>query len=175
MVFLLALPVAALCQLVLGRGAEPAMHFMLTLGAGLLATSVADFRTPKWAAWLAGVSLSALAIIFCLQGASEVGHSAALSHLAFQTLGQRLESWLVMGFLLWCVAVLVVDSDGKTRLVGLLALAVTIAVRAYAMSLSLNDASLDIASSLKLLYLTPFVWLLLESKKKRQSLQARSE
>lgn len=134
------------------------MHFMLALGAGLLAASVADFRTPRFAGWLGRLSLSALAAIFALQGASELAHSTALTNLAFQILGQRLEGWLVAGSLLWCVAVLAVDSHGKTRLFGLLAVAITVCVKVYV-------ASIDTASpQLKLLYLTPFVWLLLESK-----------
>lgn len=164
-VFFLALPVAALCELALNRGGGPAMHFMLALGAGVLATSVADFRTPKWAAWLGRISLGALAIIFLLQGASEVVHNAALTYLAFQILGQRLEGWLVIGFLLWCATILAFDSHGWIRAVGLLAVIGTLSVRVYALSLSPRDVS----SSLKLIYLTPFVWLLLESKKKRES------
>lgn len=157
-VFLLALPVAALCQLVVGRGAEPTMHFMLALGSGLLAASVANFRTPRFAAWLGRLCVGALAAIFLVQGASELVHNTALTNLAFQTLGQRLESWLVSGFLLWCVAVLVVDSHGKTRLFGLLAVAITASARVYAASVEAT------APQLKLLYLMPFVWLLLESK-----------
>ncbi len=101
-------------------------------------------------------------------------YSAALTHLAFQILGQSLEGWLGIGFLLWCATILAVDSHGWTRLVGLLAVIGTLSVRVYALSLSLTDASSDISSSLKLIYLTPFVWLLLESRKKRESLHVRS-
>lgn len=151
------------------------MHFMLALGAGLLATSVSDFRTPKWSAWLGRVALGALGITFLLQGASEVAYSAAFTHLAFQVLGQSLEGWLVIGFLLWCATILAVDSHGWTRLVGLLAVIATLSVRVYALSLSQTGASSDISSGLKLIYLTPFVWLLFESRKQRESLHVRSE
>ena len=142
------------------------MHFMLALGAGLLTVALTDFRAARLATWLGRLSLGALATIFLIQGVAQTTNSARLSHIAFQALGQRVEGWLVAGFLLWCVALLIADSRGKTRFLGVGAVALTAAVRAYDFVLAQQGASMDAATpGLKLIYLSPFVWLLFESRK----------
>ncbi len=116
------------------------------------------------------VSTGALAGIFRLQGVSELIPHASLTHLAYQALGQRLEGWLVDLFLLWCIVVLLLDSPGKTKMLGLVALSIVVCVEAYANGLSLLGTSLGVeAPGLKLLFLLPFTWLLLESKKTQSS------
>jgi hypothetical protein len=167
-IFLLALPIAALFQLVIGGGAEAALHFMLALGAALLAVALGDFRAPRFAAWLGRVSLGALGAIFLLQGVALVSDNAALSHVAFQVLGQSLEGWLVAGFLFWCSVLLLVDSRGKTRLFGVVAIGLTVSTRILDFVYTMRGASMGATwPGLKLLYLVPFVWLLLESRKRR--------
>lgn len=149
------------------------MHFMLALGAGLLTVALTDFRAARLATWLARLSLGALAAIFLIQGVAQTTNSARLSQIAFQMLGQRLEGWLVAGFLLWCVALLIADSRGKSRLLGIGAVALTVVVRAYDFVLAQQGASMDAATpGLKLIYLTPFVWLLFESGKSRAAPRA---
>jgi hypothetical protein len=144
------------------------MHYMLALGAGLLTVALTDFRSARLATLLGRLSLGAIAAIFLIQGVAQTTNSARLSQIAFQTLGQRLEGWLVAGFLFWCVALLIADSRGKTRLLGLGAVALTVAVRAYDIVLAQQGASMDEATpGLKLIYLSPFVWLLFESRKSR--------
>lgn len=80
-------------------------------------------------------------------------------------LGQRIEGWLVDLFLLWCVAVLLTDSHGGARRLGIVALSITAGVEAYAFDLARAGTSLDAeAPGLKMLMLLPFVWLLVESR-----------
>ena len=68
-VFLLALPVTLLYQMVFGAGAEIVVHAMLGLGAALMASAVFDFRTSRWIAWAGCAATGSLAAIFLLQGA----------------------------------------------------------------------------------------------------------
>ena len=164
--FLSALPIAALYQTIVGAGAEAVVHVVLALGAALLAFAVFDFRTARWIAWTGCAAASVMAVIFLLQAVSEVTRSQALTHFVYRVLGQRLEGWLANLVLLWCLAVVLVDSRGKTRIVGLVALAIVACVEIYAWRLAVLGGSLNAAApGLKALYLLPFVWLLLEARK----------
>jgi hypothetical protein len=67
----------------------------------------------------------------------------------------------------WLVALWLTDSWGKTRLLGLITLVSVVGLEVYSYYLSAVDSSLNTAApALKLLYLLPFVWLLLEGKKR---------
>jgi hypothetical protein len=166
--FLLALPVTALYQLVMGTGAEAVIHGALALGAALMAFAVFDFEAPTWATCMGSVTAGALAAVFLLQGASEVTHAAALTHLAYRVVGQRLEGWLGDAFMAWCVVVLVADRELRRRTLGVVAMAMVACVKACSLGLAYQGASLDAAApSLKILWLAPFVWLLLESASSR--------
>jgi len=165
--FLSALPLALLCQSLVGRGGETAIHFSFALGSGLLSSAISDFRTPIWATWMGRLSIGLLAIIFALQGISELTRNDLLTRVAFQGLGQNLEGWLLTGFLLWCMMTILFDGHGMIRPLGLIAVSLAAAVRAYASVLQLIGESLEAtAPVLKLLYLMPFVWLLAESRRK---------
>ena len=154
--------------MVVGAGAEIVIHAALALGAALMSLAVFDFRTARWIAWAGCVSTGALAAIFLLQGVSELVAHAPLTYLVYQVLGQRVEGWLVDLFLLWCIAVLLLDSQGRTRILGFVSISIAVCVEAYANGLSYLGTSLGAeAPSLKLLSLLPFGWLLLESKKIR--------
>jgi hypothetical protein len=152
--------------MVVGAGAEIVVHAARALGSGLMSFAFFDFRTSRWIAWAGCVSIGALAGIFLLQGVSELIRNAMLTQLAYQALGQRVEGWLVDLFLLWCIAVLLLDSQGKTKILGFIAISIVVCVEAYANGLSFLGTSLGVEPpSLKLLFLLPFSWLLLESKK----------
>jgi len=173
--FLLALPLAALCQAVAGGGGATVIHLALALGAGLMACAVFDFRTARWIAWMGGLAAGGLAVTFLLQAMSELTGNTVLTHVAYRVLGQRLETWGSDLFLLWCVAVLVLDARGATRIVGWVAMAVVAGVELYAYRLSSLGGSLDVnAPGLKILYLLPFVWLLLETTKTLHAQQPAS-
>ena len=162
--FLLALPVTALYQMAFGTGAEAVIHGALTVGSALMACAVFDFETPRWAAWTASIATGGLAVVFLLQGVSEVAHSGALTHLAYRVVGQRLEGWLGDLFMVWCVVVLMCDRRLVRRTLGIAAMAAVACVKAYSLGLAYQGTSLDAeAPMLKILWLAPFVWLLFES------------
>jgi hypothetical protein len=162
--FLLALPLAALYQRVFGAGGEAVIHGALAVGSALMSFAVFDFKTPRWATWMGSAATGVLAAVFFLQGMSEVTHHQALTHFAYQVLGQRLEGWLVDLFMAWCVVVLMLDKEATRRILGIVALAAVACVKAYSLGLAYQGTSLDTeAPILKLLWLLPFVWILLES------------
>ena len=169
-VFLLALPLTALFQMVLGDGVGEVIHGALALGSGVMAFAVFDFKTPKWATWIASISTGMLAVIFLLQGASDLTGDASLAQLAYRIMGQRLEGLLVNLFMAWCVVVLIFDSQGRARFLGIVAMTIVACVNAYAYRLAYHGTSLDArAPILKVLWLMPFIWLLFESRKERSA------
>ena len=87
---------------------------------------------------------------------------------ANQALGNWPERLLIALFLFWLVSMLLVDSRGKTRVFGLVAVAVVVCLEAYGYVLlvlgSPPGAGLPGSTAL---YLLPVAWLLLESREKR--------
>ncbi len=165
-VVLLALPVTFLYHSLGGTRASMVIHAVLALGAALIALAVFDFPTPRWIALIGLMSAGLLAVIFLLQGLSELIQSAQLTDAVYRVLGQRIEGWLVDLFLLWCVALLVTDSRGRTKAIGSVALTLAVAVELYPNWLAFRGTALNSqAPALKLLVLLPFIWLLFESKK----------
>jgi hypothetical protein len=79
-------------------------------------------------------------------------------------LGGPLESALVDGLIIWFVALLLGDSQGKTRVFGVAAVSTVVCFELYRYGLTFIGA--EPAGILKLTLLLPFVWLLLESKKR---------
>jgi len=162
--FLLALPLTALYEMVFGAGVEAVIHGALALGSALMSFAVFDFKAPRWATWMGSISTSVLAAVFLLQGVSEVTHDETLTYLAYRVLGQRLEGWLINLFMAWCVVVLVVDRQVTGRILGIVAMATVACAHAYSLVLTYHGTSLDAeAPALKILWLTPFVWILFAS------------
>jgi hypothetical protein len=169
-VFLLALPMAVLCQVLFGSGSSVVVHVALALGSVLLSFSVFDFRMPRWITWVGCVSAGALAAIFLLQGVADLTQNGSLHYLAYQVLGQWPEGWLPDLVILWLVAMLLSDSRGKTRILGFVAMSIAVCLEVYSHTLSFLGTSLNAeAPTLKLLLLLPFVWLLFESTKKPEA------
>jgi hypothetical protein len=160
---LFAIPIALLGQVLFGIEFEITFHFLLALSSGLITLAVFDFKLPQWITWLGSASTGAVAAIFLLQGVSLLIPSDALFALAYQVLGGPLESALVDGLILWFVALLLCDSQGKTRLFGVAAVSIVVCFELYRYALAYLGA--EPAGILKLTLLLPFVWLLLESKK----------
>jgi hypothetical protein len=163
LVFLLLLPIAVLYQMFFDNGIEIVTHLVLALGSVLISVSVFDFKVTSWITWLGCVATGTLAAIFLLQGVSLLIQNEALTYLLFQVLGQRLEALLVDGLIFWFVALLLMDSQGKTRILGLVAMSIVVCFEVYKYSLAYFGHAP--AESLKLLFLLPMVWLLFESKK----------
>jgi hypothetical protein len=168
LVLLLALPITVLYQIVVGAGADTVVHVMLAAGSLLLAVSVFDFnKMAKWITLLGCLAAAAEGTIFLLQGVSHVVRNAAFSDFVYQRLGQWPERLFMDLIIFWLLALWLTDSWGKTRLFGLISLVSVLSLEVYSYSLLYSESSINTAApALKLLYLLPFVWLLLESKKR---------
>lgn len=163
LVFLSLLPIAVLYQLFFDNGVEIITHLVLALGSALMAFAVFDFKVTRWITWVGCVATSVLAVIFLLQGISLLIQNASFTYFAYQVLGQRLEAWLVDLLLLWFIALLLMDSQGKTKVLGFIAVSLAVGFEIYKYSLSFWGGVP--AESLKLLFLLPIAWFLFESKK----------
>ena len=164
---MLALPIAVLTEVLLGSGSGTMIHFALAAGCVLVARSAFDFETPRWVAWIGGVSAGSLAAIFLAQGASALIGNESFSYFANQVLGFWPEKVLLSLLIFWLVAVLLSTGRGKTRILGLIVMAIVVCVDAYVYFGLLffgTNAFVEIPA-VKLPYLLPFVWLLLESRK----------
>jgi hypothetical protein len=162
-VLLLALPVAVLTQVLLGSGSGVTIHVALAVGCALLSLSAFDFETPRWASWIGCVAAGAYGAIFLLQAASELIQNDSFSYFANQVLGDYPERVLTSVLILWLVAVLLTASRGKTRIFGFVAMAVVVCVEVYNYILLF----LGEEHALAIVYLLPFAWLLLESRKRQ--------
>jgi hypothetical protein len=169
LVLLLALPIAVLTQVLFGGGSAVAIHVALAAGCVLVSLSAFDFGTPRWLAWLGCVSAGAFAAIFLLQAASTLIGNESFSYFTNDVLGFWPEKVLLSLLTIWLVGLLLTASRGKTRILGFVAMAIVVCVEAYVyfglLFLGTNPF-LEIAV-VKLPYLLPFVWLLLESGKRR--------
>ena len=162
--FLLAFPIAFGCQILFGSGAGTAVHFALAAGSALLAFSLFDFALPRWMNWIGCVAALALGTIFLLQAVALLIPIESLNYFAYQVLGQWPEGWLPDVLILWFIAMLVLVSRGRTRILGVVAISLAVCFEVYSHGVRFLGTS-DI-ESLKLLMLLPFVWLLFESAKK---------
>lgn len=164
---LLGAPLALITSMAFGEGAETVIHLALAASFLSLALAVFDFKLPTWIGFAACGAAAALAAIFLLQAVGDLAHSASLRRLAYDVLGQRLEKILGYVFLFWCVAMLMGDSAGRTRIFGGIVLGSIFCVEVY--GVVTTYAGGETPGFLKLLYLPLFVWLLLEGMKPRAS------
>ena len=166
-VFLLALPVAVLSEILFGSGDGTAIHLALGAGSLLLAFAVFDFKLPRWMNWIGCVSAGALAVIFLLQAVALLIPNDSLTYLAYEVLGQKLEGLVPDLVILWFVAMLLMDSQGKTRILGFVAMSIAVGSEVYKYTLVYLGTSIEAQPEvLRALMLLPFVWLLFESAKK---------
>ncbi len=168
-VLLLALPIAVLTQALFGSGSELAVHFALAVGSVLVSLSAFDFETPRWVAWIGGISAGGLAAIFLAQGVTQLIQNDSLTYFAYQVLGNWPERSLLSLFILWLVALLLTASRGRTRILGFVVMAIVVCVEVYGYYslLYTGTDALSETPEFKLLYILPLAWLLLESGKRR--------
>jgi hypothetical protein len=162
--FLVGVPISFGWQILFGSGAGTMIHFFLAAGCLLLAFAVFDFRLPRWMNWVGCAAGLALGTIFLLQAVALLIPNESLNYFAYGVLGQWPEGWLPDVVILWFVAMLVLDSRGKSRILGIVAVSVGVCFELY--SHILRFLGTTPAGTLKLLMLLPFVWLLFESIKK---------
>jgi hypothetical protein len=162
--FLLALPLAIVAQMLSEGAADFVIHVAVGIGSLLLAAAVFDFRLPRWLNWVGAVSAALFGTIFLLQAASQLIPSEALHYLAFDVLGQELEGVLPYVGVVWFVGLLIADSRGWTRVLGVAVMAIV--VGASIVNIVGPWLGLD-ASAPLVVFILPFGWLLLESAKAR--------
>ena len=129
--FLLAVPLAVVASIVFGAGEEIVVHLALGAGALLVALAAFDFHIPQWTCWTGRLSMAGLALVFLVQGVSEIMQVDWLTYVAYPLLGYWPEILCSHLFLVWLVALLLGDSHGKTQLFGIAAVAVMVCVTAY--------------------------------------------
>jgi hypothetical protein len=164
--FLLGIPISFGWQILFGSGAGTLIHFVLAAGCILLGFCVFDFNLPRWINWIGCAAGLALGSIFLLQAVALLIPNESLHYFAYEVLGQWPEGWLPDVIILWFVAMLVLDSQGKSRIFGVVAVSIAVCFELYSHILRFGGTS-D-TGILKLLMLLPFVWLLFESTKKPQ-------
>jgi hypothetical protein len=142
------------------------IHFFLAAGCVLLAFAVFDFQLPRWMNWVGCAAGLALGTIFLLQAVALLIPNESLNYFAYGVLGQWPEGWLPDVVILWFVAMLVLDSRGKSRILGIVAVSVGVCYELYSHILRFGGSSPS--QILRLLMLLLFVWLLFESIKEPQ-------
>lgn len=162
---LLAIPAAVLMQALFGIEAELLFHWELALGLGLILST--DFKTPSWVTLIGSISTTLLILIFTLQGLAPILANETVNWLAFGILGQLPESLLIDLLFVWMIGVLLTDSSGKSRIFGFVCLTLAVGLKIYSYILPMLGTTLDEKyPALKMLLLTPFLWLMLESRKR---------
>jgi len=156
----LSYPAAIGVQFIAGSGAETVIHFMTGTGFVLLATSVFDFGLPRWINVVGAVAAAAFGGIFLLQGVCDVTGSESLRYVAFDLLGHHLERLLPELVYFWFVALLLLASWGKSRILGWLVMLVVVGLEVATLASLLFGVPMP---TVKVQILLPFVWLLFES------------
>ena len=151
--------------IILNAGGSEILHLALGGGFVLLALAVFDFRQPAWVKWGAAVPMMILAGIFTIQGLADLTRSPLLADIAYANLGQTGEKLLGDIFIAWCLALVIFDSTGRTRWLGFACIAVVVVVEVYFYWTQATGG--DVNDALKLLYAPLFIWLALESWKRK--------
>ena len=98
-----------------------------------------------------------------------ISSNATLAYIALDLLGQRPERLLTDALLIWFACILLIDGNGRLRILGAVTIASAIAVEIYAYWLNYHGSSLDAEfAGLKVIMLAPFIWLLCESLRSRR-------
>jgi hypothetical protein len=111
------------------------IHLFLAAGTLLLAFAVFDFKLPRWMNWIGCASALALGTIFLLQAVALLIPNESLNYVAYEVLGQWPEGWLPDVVILWLVAMLVLDSQGKSRILGIVAVSIAVGLELYSHTL----------------------------------------
>ncbi len=159
---LLTVPLAIGIAVITGGGGEPIVHFGIGAGMVMLATAAFDYGLPRPVAWFGAVTAGVFGGIFLLQGVADAIGNPALHDFAFFVLGQQLERVLPDLLLVWFVALLLLASEGRTRILGWVVM--TIVIVGEVGTLAGPLLGIDVPD-IKLRWLLPFAWLLFESVK----------
>ena len=150
------------------RGLVAAVIVLLTVPV-LLAVAAFDFGLPRRVAWYGALTAGAFGGIFLLQGVADAIGEQNLWHFAFSVLGQQPERLLPELIVAWFVALLVLSSQGRTRIFG--AIVVGTLIAAEVVTIGGTVFGVEVAD-IKLRWLLPFVWLLFESAESGEPTQS---
>lgn len=164
-VFLASVPAALLVDVGFGGGAEAVLHFAFAAGCGLVALAVFDFGMPRGLQIAGAIAVGSLAVIFFLQGLGNVTENPLVNRVAFDILGQRPERLLTDALLLTLASILFYAGRGAACILGIITVGGAIAVEIYNYWLNYHGTTInDEFPLVKVVLLTPFLWLLLESR-----------
>lgn len=161
---LLAVPLAFGSQILVDGSADLMIHLVVGAGCVLLAAAMFDFGLPRWVNRIGAAAAGAFGSIFLLQAFSQLVQIDALTYIAFDVLGQGVEKILPYVILIWFVALLLLGSRGKSRILGWSVMSIVVGVELVSIVGPLVGIHVE---SQKLLFLLPFAWLLIESGKRR--------
>ena len=124
------------------------VHLVLTIGMLLFVKAIFDFGLPRWINLIGALSAALFGVVFLLQAVSSlVPQNAALDEFAFGLLGNWPEHLLVLGTDVWFVGLLLLGSEGRTRLIGWAIVPVATAYRLISVAgamLAINVPSLGV-------------------------------
>ena len=160
----LSYPLALGVQQLFGGGADTVIHLVTGAAFVLFATSVFDFDLPRWVNVVGAAAAGAFGAIFIMQGVVDLTNVEPLRVLAFDVLGQHVERLLPDVVYLWFAVLLLLDSTGRSRVLGGVVMLVVAAAELGMLAAVLFQFSFP---DLKVLVLLPFVWLLVESAERR--------
>jgi hypothetical protein len=160
----LSYPLALGVQQLFDGGAETVIHFVTGAGFVLFATSVFDFELPRWVNVVGAVAAAAFGAIFLMQGVADLTNIEPLRVLAFDVVGHHVERLLPDVVYLWFAALLLLDSAGRSRILGWVVMLLVVVAEVATLAALVLQFSFP---NLKVLMLLPFVWLLFESTERR--------
>jgi hypothetical protein len=162
---LLSLPLAVASQALGESAPEIVVHVVLGIGMLLFVRAVFDFGLPGWINLIGAVSAGLFAVVFLLQALSRLfPENAALDDIAFGLLGNWPERVLVLGIDVWFLGLLLLGTEGKTRLIGWVLIPIFTAY--HLISLAGAILAISVPNLGAFAFLIPFVWLLIEGAKR---------
>src|SRR4051794_18040001 len=163
---LLSLPVAVASRALGENAPDVVVHVVLGTGMLLLVRAVFDFGLPRWINVIGALSAGAFAAVFLLQAVSRLfPENAALDDVAFGLLGNWPERLLVLGIDVWFVGLLLLGTQGRTRLVGWALIPILTAYHLISTAGAILAISVPSFGAFSLLI--PFLWLLIEGAQRR--------
>lgn len=162
---LLSVPLAVASQALGENTPQVVVHVVLTIGMLLFVRAIFDFGLPRWINVIGALSAGLFAVIFLLQALSSLfPQNTALDDVAFGLLGNWPERVLALGVYAWFFGLLLLGTEGRTRLIGWVIVPFVTAyhlIGAAAALLAITVPSLGVIT-----LLLPFVWLLIEGAKR---------
>ena len=162
---LLSLPLAVASQALGQNAPDIVVHLALGIGMLLFVKAAFDFGLPRWISVIGAVSAALFAVVFLLQALSSLfPDNAALDDVAYGLLGNWPERALVLGIDVWFLGLLLLGTEGRTRLIGWIIVPLLTAYHLISAAGAVLAIAVPSLGALGLL--PPFVWLLIEGAKR---------